>query len=232
MKSPSSRPLGATREPQHLAPALNGERVSRREREFLRHRAELLEATECLLKKKLLHELTIQHIAVESEFSVGYIYKLFDSKADIIAALIKEKLRALRAVIEGGTGGPGPWEDRAGKLLEALSDWLQDTPSYGSRVTPHLKDFARNHPTVAAEFASFLEFYRNSIELLFSDAIRSGQLSEDEPGQAARSFRALVAGFSEEILLYHPDSLGTLAREAPLIVRIIKRAFAPNGGDA
>jgi AcrR family transcriptional regulator len=232
MKSPSSRAPGANPHPKREAPPPQGECVSRKERELLRHRVELLEAAERLLGKMLLHELTIQHIAAESEFSVGYIYKLFDSKAEIIAALIKDKLRALRAVIDDSTARSGPWEVRAENLLEAFSDWLERTPMYGSRVTPHLKDFAHNHPAVAAEFASFLEFYRNSIETLFSDAIRAGRLSEDEPGQAARSFRALLAGFSEEVLLHHPDSPGTLRHEAPLIVHIIKRAFAPQGGDA
>jgi AcrR family transcriptional regulator len=205
--------------------------VSRKERELLRHRAELLEATERLLGRRLLHELTIQDIAAEAEFSVGYIYKLFENKAEIIAALITDKLRTLRDLITDNMTGGKSWEDKAGNLIDALSEWFRRTPVYGSRATPHLKDFACNHPMAAAEFASFLEFYRNSIAGIFSEAAESGQITEERPGQAARTFRALIAGFSEESLLdpaYRPQ---TLAEEAPLILRIMKAAFPPRGGD-
>jgi AcrR family transcriptional regulator len=205
--------------------------VSRKERELLRHREELLEATERLLEKKLLHDLTIQDIAAEAEFSVGYIYKLYENKAEIIAALITEKLRTLRGLIAHNVVQGHSWENRSVNLMNALSEWFLQTPVYGSRATPHLKDFACNNPTAAAEFASFLEFYRNSIAAIFAEAIEAGQLCEEQPGQAARTFRALIAGFSEESLLDRVQRPRGLAEEAPLIVRIMKAAFSPRGGD-
>lgn len=231
MKSPASRPPGSTSKLRMPPEPDSGERISRKQRELLRHRAELLEATERLLSDTLLHDLTIQDIAAESEFSVGYIYKLFDSKADLIAALITEKLKSLRAVIEGSESPGDSWEERVTNLLVALTEWLRGTPIYGSRVTPHLKDFAHNHPSVAAEFAAFLEFYGNFIDRLFSDAVDAGFLREEEPGEAARSFRALVAGFCEEGPLSQTYDPGTLAAAIPLIIRMIKRTFAPLGGD-
>jgi AcrR family transcriptional regulator len=232
MKSAAGRPSGShPRAGAEDAPDHDG-RVSRKERELLRHRTELLEATERLLREKPLHELTVQHIAAESEFSVGYIYRLFDNKSEIIAALVTERLRELRALVDESLGAAAHWERRAGRLLQSLSDWFERTPSYGARVTPHLKDFARTHPAVAAETAAFLEFYKNSIERLFSEAIDSGQLCEDEPGELARVFRALVTGFSEEALLYRPEHPGSITVDAPVIMRVIKRAFAPRGGDS
>ena len=60
--------------------------LPRKERELKRHQAELLQATENLLARKRLHEITVQDIAAESEFSVGYIYKLFPNKEEILAA--------------------------------------------------------------------------------------------------------------------------------------------------
>lgn len=205
------------------------QRVPRRQRERLRHRAELIEATERLLAVKPLSELTVQDIAAESEFSVGYIYKLFDGKDDILATFLREKLSQLRAIIQENTSAPGAWDDRTQSLLTAISAWLERTPAYGSKATLHLKVFARSHPGAAADLASFVEFYRHSIEVLFSEPIRAEHLRERTPGDIASTFRALVAGLVEESLMQHGDDT-TLADQAPLVVEVLKRAFASKGG--
>lgn len=66
-------------------------RLSRKEREFLRHRAEILDSALDLFSKKGFHNVTMQEIAKESEFSVGTLYKFFANKEDLYKALIDEK---------------------------------------------------------------------------------------------------------------------------------------------
>jgi len=204
--------------------------LSRKEREIQRHRLELLEAAEKLLARKRFHEITVQDIALESEFSVGYIYKLYPHKDDILAVLIRDKLSQLRSLIDRNLEAPGAWDERILNMLTAAFTWLDETPAYRSGVTPDLNLFARTHPGVAADLAGFLEFFRGRIQLLFSEGLRLGHLAEDEPGTIARTFRALMSGFSEDRLLEQsPEE--NLTKHAPLIVRVIKRAFAPEGSD-
>ena len=62
--------------------------LSRRERERLRHRGEMLEAAEKLFSQKGFHVTTMQEIAAEADFSVGALYGVFESKLDLYFQLI------------------------------------------------------------------------------------------------------------------------------------------------
>ena len=208
----------------------DGFQLTRKERETRRHRRELLEASENLLATKRFHEITVQDIAMESEFSVGYIYKLFPNKDEIFAALIHHRLGELRSLLDESLGPYGTWEKQALDMLAALFDWLDETPAYRLGVIPDLQLFARTNPRVAADLAGFRDFFRGRIDAMFADALRLGHLREDEPGMIARTFRALASGFTDDKLLEQPSD-ESLRIHAPLIVRVIRGAFAPKGGD-
>jgi AcrR family transcriptional regulator len=225
----TTRSPGATRERPPDADD-TGPTLPRKEREIRRHRRELLEASESLLARKRFHEITVQDISMESEFSVGYIYKLFPNKDEILAALIRAKLADLRLLVEDGLGVGGTWAERLLSMLEALFKWLDETPAYRSAVIPDLNVFARTHPAVAADLSEFTEFFDTETRRLIAEALRLGKLAEEEPGMIARTLLALVSGFSENKLAgLHPGETPT--NPAPLIVDVIKRAFAPEGGD-
>ena len=66
-------------------------KLSRKEREFLRHRQEILESALELFSEKGFHNITMHQIAGESEFAVGTLYKFFANKEDLYKALILEK---------------------------------------------------------------------------------------------------------------------------------------------
>jgi AcrR family transcriptional regulator len=200
--------------------------LPRKEREIRRHRQELLEASESLLASKRFHEITVQDIAIESEFSVGYIYKLFPNKDEILATLIRTKLAELRSLIEENLAGEEDWNERLLRMLEVMFRWLEETPAYRSGACPDVDLFARTHPAVAADMSGFMRFFENRIQLLFSEAVRVGDLAEDEPGVIARTSLALVTGFSDDKLAeLRPQE--SLTKYAPLIVSVISRAFAP-----
>jgi len=207
-----------------------GPSLPRKEREIRRHRRELLEASENLLARKRFHEITVQDISMESEFSVGYIYKLFPNKDEILAALIRTKLADLRLLVEDSLGTGGTWAERLLSMLVAMFNWLEETPAYRSAVIPDLNVFARTHPAVAADLSEFTEFFETETRRLIAEALRLGKLAEEEPGMITRTLLALVSGFSEnKFAELYPGEKPT--NPAPLIVDVIKRAFAPEGGD-
>jgi AcrR family transcriptional regulator len=207
-------------------------RVPRRERELKRHRDELLRATDRVLRSKSLHELTIVDIAAEAEFSVGYIYKLFPNKEELVATLIRSKLRELRGIVEESLSRFGTWHNRTETLAREMLAWLdRGTAAYTAGVTPNLREFATDHSAVAPDLVEFMTFYTTSVDHLFSESVRSGALAEPRPGMIARTFRALIAGFAEERIQ------GRIGREpapevARHIVRVLKRTFAVEGGGA
>jgi len=61
--------------------------LPRKEREFLRHRQEILESALELFSEKGFHNVTMLQIAGESEFAVGTLYKFFANKEDLIRPL-------------------------------------------------------------------------------------------------------------------------------------------------
>jgi TetR/AcrR family transcriptional regulator len=78
---------------------------SRREREKLRQRQEVLDVALQLFSEKGYHNVSMHAIAKEAEFAIGTLYKFFRSKEDLYQALILQLSdrfhSALKAVMEG-----------------------------------------------------------------------------------------------------------------------------------
>jgi len=81
------------------------EKLSRKEREFLRHRQEILETALELFSEKGFHNVSMQEIAQKAEFAVGTMYKFFENKENLYKALVLDQsnkfYRALTEAIEG-----------------------------------------------------------------------------------------------------------------------------------
>jgi TetR/AcrR family transcriptional regulator len=81
-------------------------KLSRKKREFQRHRREILKVALKMFSENGFHGVTMNDIARESEFSVGTLYKFFQSKEDLYGALLMEKINemeeALLPTLEGG----------------------------------------------------------------------------------------------------------------------------------
>jgi AcrR family transcriptional regulator len=77
---------------------------SRREREKLRQRQEVLDVALRLFSEKGYHDVSVHEIAKEAEFAIGTLYKFFRNKEDLYQALILQLSDrfhgALKAVIE------------------------------------------------------------------------------------------------------------------------------------
>jgi len=80
--------------------------LTRRERERLRHRKEILEAAVELFSEKGFYNVSMQEIAQKAEFATGTLYKFFKNKEDLYKALVLEQANkfheALLSAIEEG----------------------------------------------------------------------------------------------------------------------------------
>jgi AcrR family transcriptional regulator len=66
-------------------------KVSRRERDKLRHRSQMLAAALDLFSEKGYHNVSMHEIAGKAEFAIGTLYKFFKNKEDLYKALMMEK---------------------------------------------------------------------------------------------------------------------------------------------
>jgi TetR/AcrR family transcriptional regulator len=68
-------------------------RLSRRERDRLRQRREMLAAALELFSERGYYNVSMHEIAERSEFAIGTLYKFFRNKEDLYKALMMEKAR-------------------------------------------------------------------------------------------------------------------------------------------
>lgn len=66
-------------------------KLSRKEREYLRHRQEILQIALKLFSEKGFHNVSMHEIAERAEFAIGTLYKFFKNKEDLYKALMMEK---------------------------------------------------------------------------------------------------------------------------------------------
>jgi len=94
------------------------EQLSRRERERLRHRREILEAALELFSEKGFHHVSMHEIARKAEFAIGTVYKFFENKEDLYKALVLEQAEkfhnALKQAIE-----------EAGEEIEKIRNYIR-----------------------------------------------------------------------------------------------------------
>lgn len=69
-------------------------KLSRREREKLRQRKEMIDAAMLLFSERGYHNVSMQEIAETSEFAIGTIYKFFPTKADLYETIVLEQFEA------------------------------------------------------------------------------------------------------------------------------------------
>jgi AcrR family transcriptional regulator len=76
------------------------ERISRKEREYLAHREEILSAAQKVFAVKGFFPTTMSDIARQAEFGTGTLYKYFKSKEDLYFTLIDEKVEEINCLVK------------------------------------------------------------------------------------------------------------------------------------
>ena len=71
------------------------DRPSRKDRERIQHREEILRAAEVVFAEKGFHRCSVEEIAERAEFSVGTLYNFFGSKEGLYNELIMQRVKEL-----------------------------------------------------------------------------------------------------------------------------------------
>lgn len=74
-------------------------KLSRRERERLRQRKEMLDAAIRLFPKKGYHKVTMHEIAAEAEFAIGTLYKFFKNKEELYKSILVDQSERFHEII-------------------------------------------------------------------------------------------------------------------------------------
>lgn len=93
------------------------ETMSRKERERLTHRAEILRAAEKVFALKGFFQTTMNEIARAAEFGTGTLYKFFKSKEDLYFTLIDEKTDEIYTKVQAELTREAPAIERIKNVL-------------------------------------------------------------------------------------------------------------------
>lgn len=95
---------------------MKANKLTRREREKLRQRQEMLSAAFDLFSEKGYHNVSMHEIAGRAEFAIGTLYKFFQNKEDLYKALVLEKC--------------DEFEDALLRAIEAADDEVEKLRNY------------------------------------------------------------------------------------------------------
>jgi TetR/AcrR family transcriptional regulator len=106
------------------------ERVSRKEREYLAHREEILSAAEKVFAAKGFFPTTMSDIAREAEFGTGTLYKYFKSKEDLYFTLIDEKVEEINRLVKAELSQKSSAVERVKKVLELQFEFIEQNRDF------------------------------------------------------------------------------------------------------
>lgn len=86
-------------------------KLSRKEREYLRHKEEILWAAEAVFSEKGYVSATVDEIAQRAEFAVGTLYRFFENKSELYSETVLTRMRMMEQEIYTALqGGDRPAE--------------------------------------------------------------------------------------------------------------------------
>ena len=87
-------------------------KMSRRERDKLRQRKEILSTALGLFSEKGYHNVTMHEIAQKTEFAIGTLYNFFKNKEDLYKAMILEQMDRYHDELMKAIAGPADEMDK------------------------------------------------------------------------------------------------------------------------
>ncbi len=191
--------------------------LSRRLREKIAHRQEILEAAKRVFAKKGFHAATVDEIAQEADFSKGAVYVHFANKEDLFFSLIREKTDKLGERLEEIIHGPDDLETKLRKFVKAYLDSFDQDREFFQII-------AVEHPRLTAETQDRLRLrlrgrYLKTLQLvdeMMQEGIQQGRLRQTEPRFLGITLLGIIHSFTAQwLLLGRKDPL---SQREPLIV--------------
>ncbi len=99
---------------------------TRREREKVRQRQEMLAAALALFSEKGYLNVSMHEIAAKSEFAIGTLYKFFSSKEELYRALILEQSDRFLATLSKAIESPGDEIAKLRQYVKAKGEEFRD----------------------------------------------------------------------------------------------------------
>jgi len=170
-------------------------KLSRKEREAQRHRREILRVALKMFSESGFHGVTMNDIARESEFSVGTLYKFFQSKEDLYGALLLEKIDEMEDAVHAALEGGKDEIDSIRSYLESLTGLARKNATF---FRLYLAEIHKTGPAALASIGMRLKDRRDRgiarLAGVFERGIRNKVFRDLDPFLMAAALDGVIAG--------------------------------------
>jgi AcrR family transcriptional regulator len=104
--------------------------LSRREREKLRQRQEMLAAALELFSENGYHRVSMHQIAEKAEFAIGTLYKFFQNKEDLYKALVLEQCDHFENAVLRAIEEPDDEIEKLRQYVRTKSERIRANPAF------------------------------------------------------------------------------------------------------
>jgi len=178
------------------------EKISRKEREYLAHREEILSAAEKVFAAKGFFSTTMSDIARKAEFGTGSLYKYFKSKEDLYFTLIDEKVEEINGPVKAELSQKTPAVERIKKVLSLQFEFFERNRDFFRIYT---SERSRFEWTVKDELGKDLHekmvAYIHLLAGVMRQGIEKGELKPLDPMDLAHALVGIVNSFVFEWII-------------------------------
>jgi AcrR family transcriptional regulator len=178
------------------------EKITRKKREYLAHRKEILSAAEKVFAAKGFFPTTMSDIAREAEFGTGTLYKYFKSKEDLYFTLIDEKVEEINRLVRAELSQKTSAVQRIIKVLGLQFEFIERNRDF-FRI--YISERSRFEWTVKDELGKGLHermvTYINILAEVMKQGIKEGEFRPLEPVDLAHALVGIVNSFVFEWLI-------------------------------
>lgn len=167
-------------------------KLTRRERDFQRHRAEIMEAAEKLFEEIGYSESTMEIIAERAEFSKGSLYNYFDTKEILFYEILNRKTEIFTVGINKAVDKALGKTDKLNALVEFYLIFLLENIGF-FKIVQSVK-YSLANQTQKELLTSFRENYFNHIKGISSIVKLNGEKSEEESILIASAISGMLNG--------------------------------------
>lgn len=182
------------------------EGISRKEREYLAHREEILSAAEKVFAAKGFFPTTMSDIARKAEFGTGTLYKYFKSKEELYFTLIEEKVEEINRLVNAEFSQKTSALERIRKVLGLQFEFIERNRDF-FRI--YISERNRFEWTVKDDLGKGLHekmvTYIHILAEVTRQGIKEGEFKSMNPMDLAHALVGMVNSFVFEWLISRED---------------------------
>ncbi len=187
---------------------MSEEQLSRKERERLQHKQEILDTSLQLFSKQGFHNVSMQQIAEASEFSVGTLYNFFNSKEALFEELINNCGERIIETLVSVLDAPGTEVERLTNFFRYACTLLEENTQfiklYVSELGTRGAKFSQQH-----EKKNFDAMLNIRLEQILADGIRNGYFRRVDPVITAKAINSTIETLGFEMAGHFDRAVAT-----------------------